>query len=215
MAELFKEGDKLPTTALTAKPVGSGKEFNEEEVSPEEQATYDQFVLRAQEYMTKSPDAVVRSMNRPDQPVYKAVARTGAMIVEQVKNAAKAQGRQISPDVMFHAGSEVVEMLMELGDSAGVFPFKQSDKQYDETMAMAFYEGVKMFGDQGLQGENGPQMVEDAGNMLAQQIAAEQDRGEVDPKFWEGLERQKVMAADPNQPTPPVLQGLPGGPPIA
>jgi len=192
--ELFKENDAT-LKALEARPTGAGPggptpEFNEEAVSPEEQSIYDQFVLRAKEQLTKSPEAAIDSMNRKNMPVYESVGRTGLMLAEEIAGAAKARGTEISADIMFHGGQEIVEMLMELGDSAGIFPFKQDSKEYDEAMTMAFYHGVQTAGNAALQGEGGAAMTEEAGNILAREIAGEEERGEVAPGFWEGLKGQ-------------------------
>lgn len=188
MAELFAQGQQLPETATMA-PVTRGNEleFDEEAVSPEEQATYTQFVLRAQEYMAKRPDAVIDHMSNSKRPVFQNVGRTGLMIAKEIAKTAKAKGQEISADIMFHGGQEIVEMLMELGNSAGLWPFKQSSKQYDEAQAMAFMHGAELAGKDVLAGPDAAKHTEEAGTQLAREIAVEQDRGEVPDEFWEKL----------------------------
>ncbi len=201
--DLFQEGQPLPAGAgpqgggelLSAEMTPSGaapgktmQEFDEEAVTPEEQGIYDQFVLRAQEYMTKSPEVVVDKMNRSDVPVFQNVGKTAVMIGQGVIKTAEAAGQEISPDIIFAGGQEIVAMLMELGDSAGIWPFKQNSKKYEEAQAMAFMHGAEIIGKQTLEGPNAAAMTEEAGSELALQIAGENERGEVAPGFYEGLQ---------------------------
>ena len=190
--ELFQQGQQLPSTASMApvSPDGPEPEFDEEAVSPEEQLQYNQFVLRAQDYISKSPGAVLKHMSNKKAPVFMNVGRTGLMLAQQIAKTAGAKGQPVGPDIMFHGGQEVVEMLMELGDAAGIWPFKKDSEQYDEAQAMAFMHGAELAGKQVLEGPDSEKHTEEAGNMLASQVAQEQQRGEVAPEFWQGLERQ-------------------------
>jgi hypothetical protein len=217
MEELFQAGQALPATApqgqpqvqpqgqpqgqsqdlisASMMPTGlapgadpSMLEYDEEAVTPEEQRTYDQFVRKAQAYMTKSADKVVAQMNNRQMPVYQNVGKTALMIAQSVAKNAKAAGQEISPEVMHGAGQEVVVMLMDLGDAAGIFPFKADSQEFDEASAMAFMYGAELVGKQLLKGPDAAKHTEEAGNFYASQIAGEQQRGEVDPKFWEQLQ---------------------------
>ena len=193
--ELFPEGSPLPSASMTPSGVAPGKdpamlEYDEEAVTPEEQETYTRFVKKAREYITKSPERVVDQMNNRKKPVFQNVGKTGLMIAEGVAKSAGASGQEITPDVMHHGGVEIIEALMELGDAAGIFPFKQDSPEYEEAQAMAFMHGNELAAKQVLAGPDAAKHTEDAGNFMAMGIAQEQERGEVAPGFFEGLQGQ-------------------------
>jgi len=200
MADLFQAGQPLPgsTPALPSSnmaptgvlPGGQPLEYDEEAVTPEEQAIYTQFVLRAQEFVSKDPEVVIDKMNNKKVPVFQSVGKTALMIVQGVEKTAAAAGQEISPEIMLNGGAEIVELLMELGDAAGIWPFKQDSKEYEEAMSMAYMHGAELAGKQVLAGPNAAQMTEEAGNVLAQQIALESERGETPRGFFEGLQSQ-------------------------
>lgn len=210
MDELFAPGQPLPgqpqpngnngLLSDNMKPSGAapGKqilEYDEEAVTEEEQSIYDQFVYRAQEFMTKAPEDIIDQMNNSRVPVFQNVGKTAVMIGQGIIKTAEAAGQEISPDVIFHGGQEIIEMLMELGGAAGIFPFKEDSKEFEEAQAMAFMHGAEILGKETLAGPNKDQNVEDAGNHLAMQIAGEQERGEVAPGFFEGIEQGVVNGA--------------------
>jgi len=165
-------------------------EYNEEAVSPEEQGIYEQFVNRAMEFVAKKPEAVVDQMNNSKRSVFQNVGKTALMIAQGVEKTAKAGGQEISPEIMLAGGEEIVEMLMELGDAAGIWPFKQDSKEYDEAMNMALMHGAELAGKQVLAAPDAAAWTEQAGNVLAQQVAQEHERGETPPGFFEGLQSQ-------------------------
>lgn len=187
-----------PSSALAARPTGVRPgddprvlEYNEEAVSDEEQAQYTQFVNRAKEYIAKSPDIVVEQMNDKQQEAFKGVGKTALSIAKNIAETAEAAGQPIPEDVQYHGGTEIVDMLMELGDAAGIFPFKKDSKEYDEVMGMALMHGMELVGNDVLAGPNAARATEDAENFMVQGIAREQERGEVPPEFFDSM-RQSV-----------------------
>ena len=199
MEDLFAAGQPLPqaggemaSASMTPSGVAPGAspppEFDEEAVSPEEQRIYDQFVLKAKEYMTKGAPEIVAQMNNSKKPVYMNVGKTALMISEGVAKTAKAGGQEVSADIIHGAGQEVVEMLMQLGDAAGIFPFEADSQEYDEAMVMSYMHGAELAGKQLLEGPDAAKYTEEAGNIYAMQIAEEDARGEVKPEFWEKLQ---------------------------
>lgn len=193
-ADLFNADDQLPgQSAPTGVPLGvdaSELEFDEEAVTDAEQADYDQFVIKAQEFIASSAPNIVGSMNDKKKPVYQNVGAMALKIAHMVEGSAKASGAEISPDVVFHGGAEIVEMLMELGDAGGVWPFDQDSNEYEESSAMALMHGAELAAKETMESPGYDQMKEEAGSFMAQQIAGEQQRGEVAPGFFEGLESQ-------------------------
>lgn len=200
--DLFGPGQELPAAAsLKATgntPNGPLPEYDEEAVTPEEQAQYDQFVLRAQEFLTKEPGVVIDYLNNKNRPVFENVGRAALMVAEQVSGTARQRGVELSPEVMMAGGEEIVGMLMEMGDAAKIFPFKQKDKEYDEVMAMGYMHAAELAGKQMLQSPDADRYSMEAQAVLGQQIAAEEERGEVDPRFWQGLQNQLKMKSQPS-----------------
>lgn len=194
MDELFKAGDQLPgQSSPTGVPVGvdpSELEFNEEAVTEQEQADYNQFVLKAQEFIAGSAQNIVGSMNDKNKPVYQNVGAMALKIAHMVEGSAKASGAEISPDIVFHGGAEIVEMLMEVGDAGGVWPFESDSSEYEESMAMALMHGAELAAKESMEAPGYDELQDEAGSFMAQQIAGEQQRGEVAPEFFEGIENQ-------------------------
>ena len=101
--------------------------------SPEEQAQYNQFVGRAMEliYNEKMFPQVVEmlrggSNDGQDQqgsgvsgPAH-GLANATAMIIARVYKAATDAGANLSPDVVFHGGTEIFGQLAEISDKAGI-----------------------------------------------------------------------------------------------
>jgi len=209
MEELFQEGQPLPAAVgpqAQAQPQGqpgsagmmptgvapgadpSMLEYDEEAVTPEEQQIYDQFVIRAKEYMAKSAPKVVAQMNNRQMPVFQNVGKTGLMIAQGVAKTAEAAGKEITPDIMHGAGQEIISMLMDMGDAASIFPFKADSPEFDEASAMAYMYGAELAGKQMLGGKDAAKHTEEAGSFYAMQIAGEQARGEVPPEFWDQVQ---------------------------
>ncbi len=194
MDELFKAGESLPgQQAPSGVPLGvnpKDMEFNEEAVSPEEQKMYDQFVLKAQGFIAQSAENIVNSMNNQKKPVYQNVGGMALKIAHMIGDSAKASGVEISPDIIFHGGAEVVELLMEVGDAGGIWPFKPDSSEFEEASAMALMHGAEMAARETMESPDYGTIKDEAGTFMAQQIGQEQKQGEVPPEFFEGLENQ-------------------------
>lgn len=164
-----------------AGPGGPQPEFDEEAVTAEEQGMYDQFVLRAQQIIAKEAGMAIDQMNNSGSPVFENVGKAGLRVAQTVASTAKAKGQPISPDIMFHGGTEIVEMLMELGDAAGIFPFEQDSKEYDEVAAMALMHGAELAGNDMLASPQGAEYTAEAENIMTQGVADEVKSGQADP----------------------------------
>lgn len=185
------------------RPTGAGPDgmtpnqdpLEEEAVGEEEQSQYDQFVVHALKFIhgPESRDAIIDHMNQPDLSVPEAVGRTAAFIAMRVSESAKAQGAELSPDAVFHAGTEIVQELMEVGARAKVLPIEWPEPdangevtlppETEELLEQAFAVGVHEYGKQIVQTEDGKALAEEAGNFAATQVAKEADAGTLDPEF--------------------------------
>lgn len=183
--ELFTAQKPAPTP--TGKMPGAA-EFNEEEATPEEQAQYDQFVNMAMKFMADGAEKMVASMNDKSKPVHENVGEMAVKIGEMVLGSAKSSGVEPGAEVIHAAGAELVEHLMELGDAAGIWPFEQSSDEYDEVQSMAFLHAAKVAGESMLQSpQYNEQVKEEAGNVMAREVAGEVQRGEAPGLGQEGI----------------------------
>lgn len=125
--------------AKAAPPQGDGT-AGAPNVSPEEQAQYDQFVGQAMNMMydEKITPTIVKSLSNAESPA-EGLGRTLAMIVMRVEDAAQDQGVSFSGDVMLHGAEELLEQLVEIGEAAGL-------KDYTpEEMESALYLGLDTY----------------------------------------------------------------------
>lgn len=173
--------------------------LDQESVSPEEQEQYDKFVLRAVQFIDgeKTQKEVLRMLNQPDVPVHEAVGKTAARITQLIKKSADDAGAEIGPDVIYHAGEQIVAVLMETGTASGVLPLEPESEEYQDALDMAFLEGVKAYGEDLLKGPEGKKLSAEAGDYYASQVAKEADAGQIDPAFTEAMQAQGQPQMNP------------------
>jgi hypothetical protein len=101
-------------------------------VSPEEQAQYDQFVGNGRRLIYDDASAngidadVLASLRATGDPV-QDLAMTAASVVTGLIENASAAGRRIDPDIAYHGGVELLEDLADLAEAAGVHDFAEKD----------------------------------------------------------------------------------------
>ncbi len=124
-------------TAPTPEPT-DGERPN---VSPEEQAIYDQFVDNALSaiYDDKSLPQIIESLKGDGNPV-DGLANTAVNVVVRVQDSAEQADQAISPDVVFNAGIEILEDLAELAATAGVHEFTAQEVEGATFQAMAAFD---------------------------------------------------------------------------
>ncbi|SKB32281.1 hypothetical protein [Sphingopyxis flava] len=130
-------------------------------VSPEEQANYDMMVREALGiiYPAETPgepraqivenlrgefDPQVTQMFAEAQPPVQqtpqdAVAVTAVVLTMMTEAALAQQGTDVPDDVVFHAGTEIIELLVELSESLGISSFAQSEVDDIALRAMDLY----------------------------------------------------------------------------
>jgi len=121
-------------------------------VSPEEQGQYDQFVKNAYaliydpkmlpEGKPGSEHAIVKRIAAGGNPV-EGLANATVMIVARLSESAKENGTQISPDVLFHGGMEIMEDLANLAMVTGVHTFSEKELEQASYVAMDMYRSIK------------------------------------------------------------------------
>lgn len=190
MRELIAGPETGEPMEQAAPPEAGGEEMaamdeDGEAASPEEQAQYDQITVKALSFINSEEGltAVLQKMSAPGQEPFEALAQTAVMIVETIEKQAQAAKVDLSPDAVFHAAADaIIPELLEIGQAGGVLP-EMSEQDEQDLMGMALYEGLRIKGEETLAGPDGGAVSQQAGDFLAQQVAAEADRGELDPDF--------------------------------
>ncbi len=105
-------------------------------VSPEEQAQYEEFVLNGVQILhdEKGLETMLQSIGGDGDPV-EGLATTVSSIVMRLEDSAAQSGQQISSDVVMHGGVEIMEQAVELAEQAGL---EISEKQMESALVVAF-----------------------------------------------------------------------------
>jgi len=184
-------GDLFPTGTPPGADASVLDDMDETAVSPEEQREYDQIVTKAAEFVYKAPEKVLAAINNTDVPIHQAVGRVMANIGQAIEKSAEAAGQKLSPDTMFHAGSEIAAVILDLGIEAGILPIDPESDEYQKILGMSLMEATKAFGERMIADpKKGPMYREDAENTWASRVAEEVSSGKADPRFVE-MTKQK------------------------
>lgn len=121
-----------PTAAVAGEP--------QPNVSPQEQQLYDRFVDRAYSviYDEKTLPQIVESLRGDGDPL-EGLANTLATVVVRVQDAAEKSGQTVPPDIVFHAGTEILEDLANLAQMAGVHSYTPDEIEGAGFRAMDIY----------------------------------------------------------------------------
>ena len=141
-------------------------------VAPEEQAQYDQFVDQALSviYDEKSMPQIIESLKGNGNPV-DGLANTVVNVVTRVQDSAEKAGQALSPDVLFHGGTEILEDLAGLSEKAGIHKFSPEEVEGALFQAMDLYREAK--GRDG--GAAAPQIKQDFNELVALDQAGKLD----------------------------------------
>lgn len=131
-----------------------------EPASPEEQAIYDRFVRTVmgviypegpeqvspaimqnlQGQFDERAQAMFAEAVPPVQPTpTDSMAQTAVLLTLAVESAIERAGQQIPDEVLFHAGTEVLEMLAELAEAAGIADLSDDELNAVTLRAMDLY----------------------------------------------------------------------------
>lgn len=126
-------------TQPTAMPQEGG-----EGVSPEEQAQYEAWVKNAMElmYNEKSMEQVVAALQGDGSPV-EGLANALVMVTVRLEDSAAEQGQAVSEDVKFHAANEILSLLSDLAEAAGVHTYTEQEAEQAFMMAMDLYRDLR------------------------------------------------------------------------
>lgn len=154
----------LPPAQMSAEPVPGevgGSQYVEDgepNVTPEEQAEYDQFVNNALTLMYKGGEdgGEVRpellqalKVDANDQgepgkggnPAIMSLAQAAVTIVSQLDDSARKAGKPVSDDVLYHGGVAVIEELGEIAAAAKIHDYTEEDMTGAFAQALDLYRG--------------------------------------------------------------------------
>lgn len=128
-----KQADSLPAT---------GEE--ESNVTPEEQAQYDEFVANGMNliYDEKGLQQTLESLEGDGSPI-EGLASTLIGVVSRLEDSAEEAGTPISGDVVYHGGVELLEQLAEMSSKAKLHDYSEEDMESALFMALDQYRQMR------------------------------------------------------------------------
>lgn len=113
-------------------------------VTPEEQAQYDQFVGNGMKMLyNKDAGAQIFETLRGDGNPVEGLANALVMLVIRLQDSAEKEGQQISPDAMFHGATELLGLMAEIAEKAGIHKFTDKDKENALYLALDQYRSTR------------------------------------------------------------------------
>ncbi len=136
------QGAPAPVGGAAAPAQGGGGE--QPNVSPAEQQIYEQFVNNAFSaiYDEKSLPSIIESLKGDGNPV-EGLANTAVGVVVRVQDSAEQSGQALGEEVVFSAGTEILEDLASLSEKAGIHEFTPEELEAAMFQAMDRYRELK------------------------------------------------------------------------
>jgi hypothetical protein len=211
-----------PTGDDTGGPEPSGDEADAQQqdtgaaqqAAPEEQAQYNQFVGRAMEliYNQKMFPQVVemlRGGHAEGQDPKQAGAASGparglanatAMIITRVYKAASDAGAQLSPDVLFHGGTEIFGQLAEISDKAGISDYANDRDKLESAYFLAVDTAMEQLKNAGV-------VDEASAKQALQQLQGMDAKGELEQVFRDLDAKDKAQGGEAETPAEDQAEG--------
>jgi len=116
---------------------GTASAEGESNVTPEEQAQYQQFVENGAKmlYSDNVLPKLLESLQGDGSPV-EGLANALSTIVMRLEDSAEQSGQPLSGDVMMHGSTELLGLMVEVAEAAGVHKFE--DKEEEAALFQAF-----------------------------------------------------------------------------
>lgn len=134
-----------PAGPMNAPTGGEGDERGEApNVTPEEQAQYDQFMERAfaLAYDARTFPMVMNRIRKAPDPV-EGLAAAATMLVSRLKDSAARQNVPLSPDVLYHGGAALLEDLADTAGKAGIHTYTPDEVEGALYRALDLYRGME------------------------------------------------------------------------
>ena len=166
-------------------------------VSPEEQQQYDVFVTNGMKILDdqKALPKILETIKGDGSPV-EGLGNALALLVMRLEDSATEGGQKISPDVLLHGGTELLEQMVELAEKAGVHEFDEKEMESALYLALDIYRTSRQ--------ESG-QLDEEALGADMQELQRADKEGELEGMF-PGLGEYAKGLPKPDQ-APPTRRG--------
>ena len=134
----------VPGAPFPVSQAGSDPQPN---VSADEQAQYDEFVDNAFSaiFDDQSMPQILQSLEGGGKPI-DGLAQTTVNVVTRVEDSAEQAGKEISEDVVFNAGIEILENLADLAEKAGIHEYTAEEIEGATFQAMDLYRQSRNIG---------------------------------------------------------------------
>lgn len=165
----------------------------ETNVSPEEQAQYDEWVTNGMKliYNENTMDQVLQTIESDGDPV-EGLGNAVAMVTMRLEDSAEKSGREISGDIKLNAATELLEQMADLTNEAGIHDFSE------EELEAALYRGLDTYRE--VRQEQGRLPKEELTEDFAELVEADRE-GRID-EIVPGLEeyaKSRAPTGDPEQ----------------
>ncbi len=116
----------------------------EANVTAEEQEQYDRFVTNGMKmlYDEKAVQKLLTSMEGDGNPV-EGLANALVQVVMRLEDSSEQAGEKISPDVLLHGGTELLEQMVDLSEQAGGHKFKEKEIESALYLALDTYRTTR------------------------------------------------------------------------
>lgn len=117
-------------------------------VTPEEQRMYDAVMMQARGILFGKADddqgfrIVLDKLRKGKQAIGETIGHTAAMVLMSVKKGVEKQGREVPGDILFHAGEEIIDDLLEIAAADKLM--KETDTERVKKQAM--FEAMRIAG---------------------------------------------------------------------
>jgi hypothetical protein len=184
------EKNEMAEQPETEKPEGN--------VTPEEQKMYDGVMVAARKVLFGDAEDDTRfkmvlqrlAAAKQGNELPQAIGSMAAVVMANIQGAAEKKGREIPGDVLFHAGDEVVDDIINIAVAGKLI----DERQRMDVKPQALFEGLKAFGeDEMRQGkltpdkqaaakQELPEIERTARAMLGSEAPAEPAKGIIDSR---------------------------------
>lgn len=163
-----------PARSMPGQPMPDQQQAGDEEtnVSPEEQAEYDQFVTNGMKlmYSEETMPQVLKAIEGDGDPI-EGLGTALATLVLRLEESAAENGREISGDVKINAATELLEQMADLAAAAGIHDYSPED------LESALLRGLDVYRE--IRAQQGDLPTEELSQDMAELMAADQE-GRID-----------------------------------
>lgn len=121
---------------------------DESNVTPQEQRQYDLVMQQARGILFGKGDddsgfrIVLDKLGQGRKQIGETIGHTAAMVLLSVQKGIAKKGRQVPPEILFHAGDEVIDDLIEIAEAAKLMDAKDTERVKKEAM----FEALRIAG---------------------------------------------------------------------